>query len=127
MLARCEQVMREVRAQMGAELREVNGEDDYVPLVHYPPKLSISTLVNRLKGVSGHYLRKEFTGTKRVFMHGQLWSPSYFAAACGGAPLVIIANSLQLEGRYQTPAAHRSGRRPPGRPRSARALPGWRR
>ena len=62
-LTRCEQIMRDVCAGMGAELREFNGADDHVHLlVHYPPKLAISTLVNSLKGVSAHYLRKEFTG-----------------------------------------------------------------
>jgi putative transposase len=71
-LTRCEQIMREVCAGMGAELREFTGEDDHVHLlVHYPPKLAISTLVNRLKGVSAHYLRKEFTGRiNRHIMHG---------------------------------------------------------
>jgi putative transposase len=50
-------------AQMGAELREFNGDNDHVHLlVRYPPKLPVSTLVNRLNGVSAHYLRKEFTG-----------------------------------------------------------------
>jgi putative transposase len=92
MLTRCEQIMREVCAGMGGELREFNGEDDHVHLlVHYPPKLAVSTLVNSLKGVSAHYLRKEFTGrTNRAIMHGHLWSPSYFAASCGKASLAIV-------------------------------------
>ena len=85
MLTHCEHVMRQVCADLGADLREFNGEDDHVHLlVHYPPKLSISTLVNRLKGVSAYYLRKEFTGRINPhIMHGHLWSPSYFAGSCG--------------------------------------------
>jgi putative transposase len=92
MLTRCEQVMRDVCAKLGAELREFNGEDDHVHLlVHYPPKLAISTLVNSLKGVSARYLRYEFTGrVDRHHVRGHLWSPSYFAASCGGAPLDVI-------------------------------------
>lgn len=44
---------------MGADLRQFNGETDHVHLfVHYPPKLPVSTLVNRLKGVSARYLLK---------------------------------------------------------------------
>ena len=84
--------MRELCAEMGADLREFSGEEDHVHLlVHYPPKLPVSALVNRLKGVSAHYLRKEFAGrVNRHLMHGHLWSPSYFAASCGGAPLSII-------------------------------------
>ncbi|MET8909989.1 IS200/IS605 family transposase [Micromonospora sp. NPDC004551] len=96
MLTYCEQVMRDVCEGLGAELREFNGEEDYVHLlVHYPPKLPISTLVNRLKGVSTHYLRKEFTGpVNQAIMHGHLWSPSYFAGSCGGAPLAVISQYI---------------------------------
>jgi putative transposase len=101
MLTACERVMRDLCVEMGAELREFNGEDDHVHLlVQYPPKLSVPTLVNRLKGVSAHYLRTEFTGrTNRFLMRGHLWSPSYFAASAGGAPLEIIRQYIDSQGR----------------------------
>ena len=56
-------------------------------LVEYPPKVNVSALVNSLKGVSARRLRQRY----RVRTHrDHLWSPSYFAASCGGAPLSII-------------------------------------
>jgi len=62
-LARCEEIMREVCADFGAELREFNGEADHVHLlVHYPPKVALSRLVGALKGVSAHRLGQEFPG-----------------------------------------------------------------
>ncbi len=104
MLSACERVMRDLCAEMGAELREFNGEDDHVHLlVQYPPKLSISVLVSRLKGVSAHYLRKEFTGRiNRHLMHGHLWSPSYFAASAGGAPLAVIRQYIEQSGQARS-------------------------
>ena len=40
MLASCEDAMRKVCGDFGAELREFNGEDDHVHLlVEYPPKI----------------------------------------------------------------------------------------
>lgn len=43
----------EVATKMGLELREFNGESDHIHvLLEYPPKLSISQIVNSLKGVS---------------------------------------------------------------------------
>ncbi|WP_101255945.1 IS200/IS605 family transposase [Streptomyces barkulensis] len=101
MLTRCEEVMRDVCTKLDATLREFNGEDDHVHLlVHYPPKLSISTLVNRLKGVSAHYLRKEFEPHVRQYLWGNhLWSPSYFAASCAGAPLEIIREYIENQKR----------------------------
>lgn len=92
MLRRCEDIMMEVCDSFETELREFNGEHDHVRLlVHYPPKVAISKLVNSLKGVSSHYLRKEFTDRlNRAIMHGPFWSPSYLAASCDGAPPSII-------------------------------------
>jgi putative transposase len=100
-LARCEEIMRQVCTSLGAELAEFNGETDHVHLlVRYPPKLPVSTLVNRLKGVSAHYLRQEYDGHLRRFLWGgHLWSPSYFAASCGGAPLAIVKEYIENQKR----------------------------
>jgi len=60
-LDRCEQIMADVCADFGAQLGEFNGETDHVHLlVHYPPKVALSRLVNSLKGVSARRLRQEF-------------------------------------------------------------------
>jgi putative transposase len=32
-------------------------------------------------------------------MHGHLWSPSYVAASCGGAPLAIIKQYIEQQQR----------------------------
>ena len=93
-----------------AELIECDGENDHVHLlVHYPPKVALSRLVNSLKGVSSRLLRKnqpEITGRHRK---GVLWSPSYFAASCGGAPLSVVADYV----KSQREAAKRRSRVPP--------------
>lgn len=93
--------MRDVCEGLGAELAEFNGEDDHVHLlVRYPPKLAISTLVNRLKGVSAHRLRQEFPAHVRKYLWGNhFWSPSYFAASCGGAPLSVIKEYIGQQKR----------------------------
>lgn len=101
MLTRCEQVMREVCDDFGAELREFNGEPDHVHLlIHYPPTIALSRLVNSLKGVSSRRLRQDYVGRiNRVGTRGHLWSPSYFAASCGGAPLGIVKEYIHGQQR----------------------------
>ncbi|MEU6010958.1 IS200/IS605 family transposase [Streptomyces sp. NPDC047453] len=101
MLSVCEDTMRKVCEDFGAELTEFNGEDDHVHLlVHYPPKVAVSKLVNSLKGVSARILRRDFTGrVNQAIMHGHFWSPSYFAASCGGAPLSIIRQYIEQQKR----------------------------
>ncbi len=74
-----------------ARLVEANGEDDHVHLlVEYPPKVALSKLVNSLKGVSSRRLRQLHPEITQRYYQGVLWSSSYFAASCGGAPLSII-------------------------------------
>jgi len=71
-----------------AELIEFDGEDDHVHLlVTCPPKVPISSLVNSLKGVSSRMLRKKnYPSIRKKLWGNALWSPSYFAVSCGGAP-----------------------------------------
>ena len=79
-----------------ARLVESNGEDDYVHLlVEYPPKVAIAKLVNSLKGVSSRRLRVLHPEIAQRYYQGVLWSPSYFAASCGGAPLSIIRQYVE--------------------------------
>ena len=54
-------------------------------LVEYPPPLSVLTLVDHLKGVSSRMLRKEFA--ELAALGAQIWTPNYFAASAGGAPI----------------------------------------
>ncbi|QDO02820.1 IS200/IS605 family transposase [Streptomyces sp. RLB3-17] len=101
MLTRCEVIMRDVCEGFGAELREFNGEGDRVHLlIHYPPKIALSKLVNSLKGVSFRYLRAECTGRIKRTGTGSVFStPSYFAGSCGGAPLSIVKDYIDNQKR----------------------------
>ena len=82
----------------GAELVECNGEDDHVHLlVEYPPKVAVSHLVNSLKGVSSRRLRQDRPEVSGRYYRGVLWSPSYFAASCGGAPLNVVKQYVEQQ------------------------------
>jgi putative transposase len=88
-------VFGKVCSDFGAVLAECKAEDDHVHLlVEYPPKVSAAALVNSLKGVSARRLRQRY----RIRTHREhLWSPSYFAASCGGEPLSIIRQYVQQQ------------------------------
>ena len=104
--------MRKVCGDVGAELREVSGEDDHVRLLAgEPPKVAVSALVNSLKGVPARRLRLEFTGRVNPAHHARaLLVPSSFAASCGGAPLSIIRQYIDQQ---RHPAHATSGLTPP--------------
>lgn len=95
-------VFAKVCADFDAALVECDGEDDHVHLlVEYPPTVQVSRLVNSLKGVSSRRIRQEFPEIKTHRNH--LWSPSYFAASCGGAPLAVIAEYVRSQRGYPGP------------------------
>lgn len=102
-LARMEAVCLGVAEKMGFQLLEFNGEADHVHLlVEYPPAVSVSSLVNHLKGVSSRMLRKEFP----LRPHGErLWSPSYFASSAGGATIETLKRYIAEQDR---PEGHSS-------------------
>ncbi len=69
----------------------MNGEKEHIhALIEYPPKLSVSKIVNALKGVSSR--RYGQAGLKKPHGKSALWSPSYFAVSVGGAPIDISNN-----------------------------------
>ena len=97
MLERMHEIFEDVCANFECNLVEFDGEGDHVHLmIHYPPKVTLSKLVNSLKGVSSRYLRQEF-GEKieKFYWKGVLWSPSYFAGSCGGAPIELVKKYIQ--------------------------------
>lgn len=95
-----EGVFRSVCADFEAELVEFNGEEDHVHLlVHYPPKVAVSKLVNSLKGVSSRRLAKKYGRLHRYFWKGVLWSPSYFAGSVGGAPISVLRQYIEQQTR----------------------------
>ena len=97
-----QEIFASVCADFEAELVAFDGEDDHVHLlVNYPPKVAISKLVNSLKGISSLLIRKKnYPNIKKKLWKGALWSPSYFAGSCGGAPIEIIRQYIKQQ---QTP------------------------
>ena len=94
-----ETVFRDICNDFEADLREFNGEHDHVHLlIQYPPKVAVSNLVNSLKGVSSRHIRKQqFPHLQKLLWGDSLWSPSYFAGSCGGAPLEVIKQYIEQQ------------------------------
>lgn len=91
-------IFADVCEKFEATLVECNGETEHVHLlVNYPPKVSLSKLVNALKGVSSRLLRKHLPNMKQHYWKGVLWSPSYFAGSCGGITLEIVKQYIKSQ------------------------------
>jgi putative transposase len=96
-LAFLELLYRDGCASLKADLVEFNGEADHVHLlVRYPPSLALGTLVRQLKARSSFEARRRFADLRFA---QTLWSPSYFAASVGGAPVAVLRQYIEQQAR----------------------------
>lgn len=93
-LALIEKSFQDVALKMNFNILEFDGECDHIhALIEYPPKLSISVMVNSLKGVSSRrYGQANFP---KPYNKKALWSPSYFVASVGGTTLNVLKSYIQ--------------------------------
>jgi len=91
-----EKSFKEVAKKMDFQILEFNGESDHIHvLIEYPPKLSISRIVNTLKGVSSR--RYGQAGYPKPYGKDALWSPSYFVSSVGGAPIETLKQYIRAQ------------------------------
>lgn len=93
-------IFKETMEEMGGTLEEFDGERNHVHLlIQYPPKWSISIIVNNLKGRSSRLLRRDMPDVKKRYWGdgSALWHRSYFAGSVGGAPLEVVKQYIQQQ------------------------------
>jgi putative transposase len=94
-LAILEKSFGDVAKKMNFQVVEFNGESDHIHLlIEFPPKLSVSQMVNALKGVSSR--RYGQANLPKPYGKDSLWSPSYFASSVGDAPIEILKLYIPL-------------------------------
>ena len=95
-LQRLQAIFEKVSGDFQAQLVEMNGAAEHVHLlIHYAPKHSVSGIAQQLQ--TSRLLRIERPDMEKRYWNHVLWSPSYFAASCGGAPLGIIQQYVEQE------------------------------
>jgi putative transposase len=93
--ARLKEIIAEVLVEVGGQVIEVEVVPDHLHLVaEVPPTVPLSLLVNLLKGRSSRLLGAEFFYWRGARMES-LWSPSWFVATVGGAPLEVVRRYVE--------------------------------
>jgi putative transposase len=80
------------------DVRIVGGvvSSDHVHMhIEYPPSLSISVLLKRLKGRSSRLLQKEYTELKRRYWGKHLWAIGYGAWSTGNITDKVVEEYLK--------------------------------
>ncbi|MFI7642517.1 IS200/IS605 family transposase [Nonomuraea sp. NPDC049400] len=91
---RLKELIREVIAEKGAWLVELEVMSDHVHLlVEVDPQFGIHKLVKAIKGRSSRVLRQEFPSLTSKLP--TLWTNSYFVATVGGAPVDVVKRYVE--------------------------------
>ena len=93
---RVREVVRQICASLDVEIIKGNIRQDHVHmLVSVPPTLSVSKLVQRMKGVTSRKLLQENRGLNKAFWGRHLWSRGYFVASIGDVTEEVIARYIE--------------------------------
>ena len=101
---RARDVIRDICAQHEVRIIKGHVSKDHVHLfVSIPPQVTISRLLQWLKGKSAHHLMAEFPHMKKQFWGRHLWARGYFCCSSGNVTDEIveeyIANQNVSEGQ----------------------------
>ena len=66
--------------------------------VSVPPHVSISKLMQSIKGKSSRKMLSEFKGLSRAFWGRHIWAREYFAASSGNVTDEVIMQYIELQG-----------------------------
>ena len=93
---RCRDLVRQICDSQDVRILKGVVSKDHVHLhVSYPPKLSISDLVKRLKGRSARLMLDEFSELKKRYWGQHLWGIGYGAWSSGNITDLMIENYLE--------------------------------
>lgn len=83
-------------------LLEFGGERDHIHLLlDMHPTIQPSKFVNSLKTVTSRYIRKEFSEhLRKYYWKPVLWTRAYCLITAGGAPLSVIKEYIQMQGKW---------------------------
>jgi putative transposase len=99
---RVREVIRQECGVLEVEILRGHVSKDHVHLfVGYPPSLSASKLVQRLKGKSSWRLLQEFHELRRKFWGQRLWGRGYFVASSGNVTDEVIMQYLAQQDKEQ--------------------------
>jgi putative transposase len=93
---RVRDIIRKICIEMEVEIIAGNVRQDHVHLlVSVPPQISVSKLMQKLKGVSSRKLLQESTRLKKEFWGCHLWARGYFAVSSGNVTDDVIAEYIK--------------------------------
>ena len=93
---RCREILRQICKSNEVDILKEHISKDHVHIfVSVPPYLSVSQLMQKLKGASSRKLLQEFKPLSKQFWGRHLWARGYFAASSGHITDEMIMEYIQ--------------------------------
>lgn len=81
-------------------VEQAKGEEDHIHfLLRYKPTTNIPKYIGVCKSMSSRILKEEFPEIEGYSRKGALWSASYCLLSTGGAPIDIIRQYIENQGK----------------------------
>ena len=95
---RARDLIREVCRSLDVEIIRGHVSKDHVHLlVSVPPHVSVSKLIQHVKGKSSRKLLSEYRRLSKEFWGRHLWARGYFAASSGTVTDEVVAEYIRLQ------------------------------
>ena len=96
---RLRDLIREICGGLDVHILKGHVSKDHVHLlVSIPPQVTISRLVQRLKGKTAYKLLQEFGPLRKQFWGRHLWAWGYFCCSSGNVTDEVVAASIANQG-----------------------------
>ena len=97
---RLRELIRQTCATLDVYIEKGHIATDHLHLlVSVPPHVSVSDLMQRLKGRSSRLMLQEFGELRRQFWGKHIWARGYFAASSGNVTDEIIKQYIESQGQ----------------------------
>jgi putative transposase len=95
---RAREILRKIAMENDVEILSGKLASDHVHMfVSYRPNLSISKLVQHLKGTSSHILLSEFPSLRKKFWGRHFWARGYLAVSSGNITDEMIQEYIEAQ------------------------------
>ena len=97
---RAKEIFEYIAPTYKIELVEWNHDKDYVhALFKGQPKTELSKFINAYKSASSRLLKKEFPTIRQKLWKEMFWSRSFCLLSRGGAPIEVIRQYIENQGK----------------------------
>ena len=108
MRERLREIIRQTCVELGVHIvRGVLARDHVHVFLSIPPKLSLSYVMQRIKGRSSRRIQMEFPELRKRYWGQRFWARGYFSTTSGNITDDVILNYLELHSKSDATGASR--------------------